>query len=791
MTTAEVPLHRVLGLTDEELDAIREKLSREPNALELAMFSVMWSEHCSYKSSRPLLKTLPTKGKDVVAGVGEQAGVIAIGDGLAVAFKIESHNHPSAVEPYQGAATGVGGILRDVFAMGARPIAVLDALRFGDPTDPRTRHLVDGVVRGVGGYGNCVGVPTVGGELVFDPSYQGNPLVNVMAIGLLEDGMLTRASADGPGNLVVLYGSATGRDGIGGASVLASATFGDQDPSKRPSVQVGDPFAEKLLIEATLELIARQLVVSIQDLGAAGITCATCETADRGGTGMLVDLDAIPRREPGLEPFEVMISESQERMVAIVEPAQWEAVREVCNRWELPVAVIGRVTVEPDVVVLTTPDGSGALDAEGRPVAGAVELARIPAPALASEAIVFNRESRAPARRRPAPAPGSPAEAVDALPVRGQDPGAVLTALLGSPNLSSRRPVFEQYDHNVQANTVAGPGRGAAVLRVKGTTKALVATTDGNASVSKIDPWLGAALSVAEAARNVSITGARPLGVTNCLNYGDPTRPEAFWALAEGVRGLADACVALGLPVTGGNVSLYNEAPGSAIAPTPEIGIVGLLDDVSTRVGPAFRADGNAVVLVGQPGGGLAGSEYARLAGAAVEDGPPTLDLELEARLQTFIREAIARGLVESCQDVSGGGLAVALAEMCIWGGRGAQLRLRVGDSPAVGLFGESPSRLVCEVVPRHVPAFGLLALHHGIHTEALGSTGGPRLVIELAGEGATGAAEERGSRIADALEAVVDDLRHAWEHGLPRALGWEGDDDPDGAALPGLEVAG
>ncbi len=789
--TPEVPLHIALGLNDVELDAIREKLGREPNGLELAMFSVMWSEHCSYKSSRPLLRTLPTKGRDVVAGVGEQAGVIAIGDGLAVAFKIESHNHPSAVEPYQGAATGVGGILRDIFAMGARPIAVLDALRFGDPSDARTRHLVDGVVRGVGGYGNCVGVPTVGGELVFDPSYQGNPLVNVMAIGLLEEGMLTHASGDGPGNLVVLYGSATGRDGIGGASVLASATFGDQDPSKRPSVQVGDPFAEKLLIEATLELIARKLVVSIQDLGAAGITCATCETADRGGTGMLVDLDAIPRREPGLEPFEVMISESQERMVAIVEPVQWEAVREVCRRWELPVAIIGRVTAEPDVVVLTTPDGSGALDAAGRPVVGAVELARIPAPALASEAIIFNRESRPPARRRPAPAPGSAAPLVDALPLRGQDPAAVLAALLGSPNLSSRRPVFEQYDHNVQANTVEGPGRGAAVLRIKGTKKALVATTDGNASVSQADPWLGAALSVAEASRNVSITGARPLGVTNCLNYGDPTRPEAFWALAEGVRGLADACVALGLPVTGGNVSLYNEAPGSAIAPTPEIGIVGLLDDVSTRVGPAFRADGNTVMLVGLPGGGLAGSEYARLAGAALEDGPPAIDLELEARLQAFVREAIARGLVESCQDVSGGGLAVAIAEMCIWGGRGAQLRLGVGDSPAVALFGESPSRLVCEVVPRHVPAFGLLALHHGIHTDALGTTGGPRLVIELTGEGATGAAEERGSRIADALEAVVDDLRHVWEHGLPRALGWEGDDDSDGAALPGLEVAG
>jgi phosphoribosylformylglycinamidine synthase II len=790
------PLHRTLGLEDVELEAIREKLGRQPNDLELAMFSVMWSEHCSYKSSRPLLATLPTKGEDVVAGVGEQAGVIAIGDGLAVAFKIESHNHPSAVEPYQGAATGVGGILRDVFAMGARPIAVLDALRFGDPSDARTRHLVDGVVRGVGGYGNCVGVPTVGGELVFDPSYQGNPLVNVMAIGLLEDGMLMRASADGPGNLVVLYGSATGRDGIGGASVLASATFGEQDPSKRPSVQVGDPFAEKILIEATLEIIAKGLAVSIQDLGAAGITCATCETADRGGTGMLVDLDAIPRREPGLEPFEVMISESQERMVAIVEPGRWEGVRAVCERWDLPVAIIGRVTEEQDIVILTGPDGHGALDADGHPVDGALELARIPARALASGAIVFKRESRAPARRRLAPAPGAPAESVDHLPLRGQDPGAVLLALLGSPNLSSRRSVYEQYDHNVQANTVAGPGRGAAVIRIKGTTKALVATTDGNASVSALDPWLGAAMSVAEATRNVSITGARPLGVTNCLNYGDPTRPEAFWALAEGVRGLADACVALGLPVTGGNVSLYNEAPGSAIAPTPEIGIVGLLTDVATRVGPAFRADGNSVLLVGHAGPGLAGSEYARLAGAALEDGPPALDLALERQLQAFIREAIARGLVESCQDVSGGGLAVTLAEMCMWGDTGAQLRLGVGDSPAVALFGESPSRLVVETAPRHAPALALLARHHGLPVDTLGTTGGTRLVVELGGEGATGAAEERGSRVADALEVPVADMRHAWEHGLPRALGWEGGGEADDAAdhaaeaaLPGMEA--
>jgi len=790
----EAPLHRVLGLADVELDAIRDKLGREPNALELAMFSVMWSEHCSYKSSRSLLRTLPTRGKDVVAGVGEQAGVVAIGDGLAVAFKIESHNHPSAVEPYQGAATGVGGILRDIFAMGARPIAVLDALRFGDPADARTRHLVDGVVRGVGGYGNCVGVPTVGGELVFDPSYQGNPLVNVMAIGLLEQGMLTHASGDGPGNLVVLYGSATGRDGIGGASVLASATFGDQDPSKRPSVQVGDPFAEKLLIEATLELIAKGLVVSIQDLGAAGITCATSETADRGGTGMLVDLDAIPRREPGMEPFEVMISESQERMVAIVEPASWDAVRAVCERWDLPVAVIGRVTEERDIVVLTSPDGTGALDAAGRPVPGAEELARIPARALASEAIVFERESRAPARRRPAPAPGAASTPVDSLPLRGQDPGAVLIALLGSANLSSRRQVYEQYDSNVQSNTVAGPGRGAAMLRIKGTTKALVATTDGNAPVGQHDPWLGAAMSVAEAARNVSITGARPLGVTNCLNFGDPTRPEAFWQLAEAVRGLADACVALDLPVTGGNVSLYNEAPGSAIAPTPEIGIVGLLDDVATRVGPALRGEGNAVILVGETKAGLAASEYERLAGAAPEDSPPPLDLEREVAVQAFIREAIARRLVESCQDVSGGGLAVAVAEMAMWGDTGARLRVGVGDSPAVALFGESPSRLVVEVRPPHVPAFELLARQHRLPVHGLGTTGGTRLVIELAGDGATGAAEERGSRIADALDVPVADLRHAWEHGLPRALGWEGSGAADHvaeAALPGVEVAG
>jgi phosphoribosylformylglycinamidine synthase len=731
----------------------------------------MWSEHCSYKSSRPLLRTLPTgsAADGVVAGPGENAGVIAIGDGLAVAFKIESHNHPSAVEPTQGAATGVGGILRDIFTMGARPIAVLDALRFGDPANPRTRHLVDGVVRGVGGYGNCVGVPTVGGELVFDPSYQGNPLVNVMAIGLLEERRLTLAAAPGPGNLVVLFGSATGRDGIGGASVLASATFTDDDPSKRPSVQVGDPFAEKLLIEASLELIERGLVEGLQDLGAGGITCATSETADRAGTGIAIDLDAIPRREPGLAPFEVLISESQERMCAAVLPEQWPAVREVCQRWGLPVAIIGRVTADGDIAVV-----EGGLDATGRPAVGARELARVPASALTSEAIVHDRLALAPTHRRDAPAPGAPASVSDNLPERGMDPGAVLLALLGSPNLSSRRTVFEQYDSTVGADTVVGPGQGAAVLRVKGSAKALVASTDGNQAVGSIDPWLGAALSVAEATRNVSITGARPLGVTNCLNYGDPTRPEAFWQLQEGVRGLGDACRALGLPVTGGNVSLYNESPAGSIAPTPEIGVVGLLDDVALLVGPAFRHEGDTVVLIGDATPGLVGSAYADLAGAALEDGPPGLDLAREAAVQAFIREAIARGLVVSAQDVSGGGLAVALAECSMWGGIGAKVRIALVASPAVALFGESPSRIVVSCKAGHAPALELLARQFGLPVESIGSVGGDSLVIESTGAGPMGAAEERGSRVADALEVPLADLRHAWEHGLPRALGWE-----------------
>jgi phosphoribosylformylglycinamidine synthase len=759
-TVAEptTPLHRALGLTDEESDAIRERLGRDPNDLELAMFSVMWSEHCSYKSSRRHLSTLPVGGDDVVAGPGENAGVIAIGEGLAVAFKLESHNHPSAVEPYQGAATGVGGILRDIFTMGARPIAILDALKFGDPAEARTRALVRGVVRGVGGYGNCVGVPTVGGELVFHPSYATNPLVNVMAIGLLEERHLTRAAAPGPGNFVVLFGSTTGRDGIGGASVLASATFDDASAAKRPSVQVGDPFAEKLLIEASLELIEAGLVEGLQDLGAAGITCAVSETADRAGTGIRVDLDAVPRREPGMAPFEVMISESQERMCAIVTPRRLDAVLEVCARWGLPAAVIGTVTDDGRIEV----------------VSGDRVLAAIPAAALTSEAIVFDRIARPPVKTRPAPAPGAPSEAGEGLPERGMDPGAVLLALLGDPNLGSRAWVTTQYDETVGTDTVEAGERGAAVLRIKGSRKGLVAATDAQAVVAAADPWLGAAMAVAESARNVAITGARTLGATNCLNFGDPTDPEEFWRFTESVRGLADACRVLGLPVTGGNVSFYNASPSGAILPTVQIGIVGLLEDVERRVSPAFRRAGDVVALIGETSPGLAGSAYATLAGTAPDDGPPDLDLVREGALQAWLVVAAREGLLASAQDVSGGGLAVAMAESAIWSGLGARLQLGVGSTPSVDLFGESPGRVVVSTDPAAWERLVASAAAHGLPARRLGLVDGEHLIIELVGEGATGAAEERGAGVADALDVEVRDLAHAWRSALPRALGEE-----------------
>ncbi len=755
-------LHRQLGLTDDELDAIVERLGRTPNDLELAMFSVMWSEHCSYKSSRSLLKTLPTTGDDVLAGPGENAGVVRIGDGLAVAFKLESHNHPSAVEPFQGAATGVGGILRDVVAMGARPIALLDPLKFGWPDDEATRRLVRGVIGGIGAYGNCVGVPTVGGELLFDPTYTDNPLVNVMCVGLVAENGLAHAVARTPGHLAILFGSPTGRDGIGGASVLASAVFGEGSAEMRPSVQIGDPFAGKLLIEASLELVERELVEGLQDLGAAGLTCAASEMADSGGTGIRIDLEAVPRRETGMAPFEVMISESQERMLAVVAPENVAAVQNVCRRWGLPSAVVGLVTDDGDVVVVAGDD---------------IEIARIPARALASQAIQISRIASPPQRRRHAPAPGEEPLPHDGLPERGMDPGAVLEALLGHANLGSRAWVTTQYDQTVGTDTVEGCDRAAAVVRIKGTSKALVMATNSQPAVAIHDPALAAQLAVAECARNVAITGARPLGVTNCLNFGDPSNTEAFWQLSESVRGLGEACRALGLPVTGGNVSLYDESPLGRIAPTAQIGVVGLLDDLESLVRPQFRNEGDLVVLLGEAGPGMAGSAYERIAGIAPEDRPPSIDLGREASLQKLVRQAAEDRLFASAQDVSGGGLAVALAECAIWGGIGADLTLAVALAPAVALFGESPTRVVVTIAPERWNELARLASGMRVACRRLGTVGGDRLRIRLSGIGATGAAEARGAGVADEVDVPLTELRKAWNRALPTALGsdWAG----------------
>ena len=736
----------------------------------------------------------PTAGKDVVAGIGEQAGVIAIGDGLAVAFKIESHNHPSAVEPYQGAATGVGGILRDVFAMGARPIAVLDALRFGDPSDARTRHLVDGVVRGVGGYGNCVGVPTVGGELVFDPSYQGNPLVNVMAIGLLEEGMLTRASADGPGNLVVLYGSATGRDGIGGASVLASATFGDQDPSKRPSVQVGDPFAEKLLIEATLELIAKGLVVSIQDLGAAGITCATCETADRGGTGMLVDLDAIPRREPGMEPFEVMISESQERMVAIVEPGRWEAVRAVCERWDLPVAVIGRVTEEPDIVVLTGPDGAGALDPDGgRSPARRSSPGSRPAPSP-REAIVFERESRAPARRRAAPAPGAADGAGRHAPAARPGPGrrAHRAPRLGEPVVAPRGVRAVRLERPVQHRRGPGPRRRRAPDQGH----------DEGARRHDRRQRPGRPARPVAGRRDVGRRG-RPQRVDHRRaaagrdELPQLRRPDPAGGVLAARRGRPRPVRRVRRPRACRSPAATSRCttrrPARAIAPTPEIGIVGLLDDVATRVGPAFRAEGNAVAHGRRHGArarrlGVRAARRRRARGRPAAARPRPRD----RRPGVHPRGDRARPRRELPGRVGRRPRGRARRD----GDLGRRRARRCASASAT----RRPSR--CSARARRGSSSRssrATSRRSSCSPASTGSRSTPSARPAARGSSSSspatappGAAEERGSRIADALEVPLADLRHAWDHGLPRALGWEGDGGADhvaDAALPGTEV--
>ncbi len=705
----EEPLHRALGLTDDELERIRAILGREPNRNELAMFSVMWSEHCSYKSSKVHLRTLPTEGPGVLVGPGQDAGVVDVGDGLAVAFKMESHSHPSAIEPYQGAATGVGGIIRDVISMGARPIALLDPLYFGPLTEERNRWLLEGVVAGIGGYGNCIGVPTVGGEVKFAPPHTTNPTINVMCVGIAPvERLVTAARTVHEGSYLVLFGAATGRDGIGGVSVLASRTLEEGAEESRPSVQIGDPFAGKLLLEACMELAERGLLEGLQDLGGAGLTCATSESAARARMGAEIDLETVPLRAPDLEPFEILTSESQERMLAIVAPEHLEEVRAVCARWGLASAVLGRMVAGDRLRVRM----------------GDVVVADVPARSLADEGPVYHR---------PLEEPGWLAALREDDPTFTTvtvEPLEAFRAVLGSPNVASKRWVWEQYDHLVQGNTLAGPGGDAALVRVPGTMKALALATDAKGRFGYLDPYLGAAHAVAEAARNVAMTGARPVAITNCLNFGNPERPEVMWQFAESVRGMGDACRALGTPVTGGNVSFYNESAGSAIWPTATIGMLGLLEDHRLAVRTAFRP-GCVVYLLGETRPELGGSEFAEVVLGRVSGRPPVLDLERERALHRLVAESARRGLLCSAHDCSDGGLAVALAESAIAGGVGFAVSV-AGDLPwYVALFSESASRAVVSVEPARATELEDLCGAHGVPCARLGETGGPRLVFD------------------------------------------------------------
>jgi phosphoribosylformylglycinamidine synthase II len=717
------PLHRALGLTDGEFDRIHEQLGRDPNDFELAVYSLLWSEHCGYKHSKPLLRRFPTSGERVLQGPGENAGVIDVGDGLAVALKVESHNHPSAVEPFQGAATGVGGILRDIFAMGARPIAILDSLRFGELDDDRQRHLFAGVVSGVGHYGNCVGVANLGGEVEFDDAYEHNCLVNAMCVGLLDAGRLTTARASGVGNLLVLYGSRTGRDGIGGASVLASQGFDETSSDKRPSVQIGDPFMGKKLIECTLELLDRGLLASLQDLGAAGLASSTSEMAARGGVGLDVDLSRVPLRESDMQPFEIMISESQERMAAVVEPAMLDRVVKICNRWDVDATVIGEVA------------GHGMLRAyfDGEMVGD------MPVETLVDGAPQYQVPRERPARLVDASRTFAPVA----------DPGAALRAMLGSPAAGSRRWVHRQYDQLVGSGTAVRPGGDAGVVRLTPSRRAIAISLDGNGRRTSLDPRRGGMSAVCEAARNVACTGARPAAVTNCLNFGNPETGEVGYELAEAIEGMALACEALDLPVVSGNVSLYNEHFGRPIHPTPVVGVVGVLDDAELAVPAGFRGEGDVVLVAGGGRRALDGSLYQKLVLGEVGGRIPEPDLRNERQLHEFLAAAAERRLLRSAHDVAGGGLAFAIAEAAIFGEVGVRA---TADAP----FAEGDGAAVISARPGDVAA--LAALAGGLPLVEIGATGGVR--IELAGEGAaTLGLDEAAALYEGAIPAAMGEM--------------------------------
>ena len=668
------------GLTRGEYERLVAMLGRTPTFTELGIVSALWSEHCSYKHSRPVLKTLPTTGPYVLQGPGENAGVISIGDGLAVAFKIESHNHPSAVEPYQGAATGVGGILRDVFTMGARPIAMLNSLRFGSLEDPRVRYLFSGVVKGIGDYGNCVGIPTVAGEIVFDPAYASNPLVNAMCVGLMHEEDLIRAKAQGVGNPIMAVGARTGRDGIHGAS-FASEDLSEASDAKRPRIQVGDPFTEKLLLEASLELIKSGHIVAIQDMGAAGLTSSSAEMAERGDVGVTIDVTKVPTRERGMTPYEILLSESQERMLVVAKKGHEEAVRAILSKWDLTAAVIGEVIAEP---VYRVTEGSKV-------------VAEFPGSRLVTDCPSYSpdaRESSVISQLR-----NTDPNSISSRPEE-RDHGWTLEKLLSSPTIASKAWAYRQYDSTVRTNTVVGPGGDAAVLRVRGTNKAIAVKTDCNGRYVYLEPRVGGRIAVAEAARNIACTGARPLAITNCLNFGNPTRPEVFYQFTEAVAGMGEACRALGTPVTGGNVSLYNESPAGAVYPTPVIGMVGLIDDVSRITRSTFQHDGDAILLLGEMGGELGGSEYLATIHDKVVGAPPHCDPAREKMVIDALLAAIEAGVVSSAHDCSDGGLAIALAECCIANldsESGAEIDLsRYSSLTDRGiLFGETQARII------------------------------------------------------------------------------------------------
>jgi phosphoribosylformylglycinamidine synthase subunit PurL len=717
MTTAASPAPTLqdalaLGLTAGEYQLVCEKQGGPPNALELAMYSLLWSEHCAYKHSKKLLRTLPTRGRHVVMGPGENAGAVDVGNGLACAFKVESHNHPSAVEPFQGAATGVGGILRDIFAIGARPIAVLDSLRFGEPTGQaatRTRYLLDAAVAGIGHYGNSIGVPTVGGEVYFEGPYEHNCLVNAMALGLGEQARLVRSAAAGEGNVLVLFGASTGRDGIGGASVLASAelaagdtTGGDSD--KRPTVQVGDPFEEKKLLECSLELLRRDLLVSLQDLGAAGLTSSAAEMASKGEVGIDIDVARVPLREADMEPFEVMVSESQERMLCVVEPANVDAVLALCEKWEVGAAAIGTVTAGERVRVF----------------AGAEQVGDMPVRALVDDCPLYDLDPQRPSTPLYPPPPASLAE--------GASIEQTLLALLASPNLASRRPLFEQYDAIVQSRTVRRPEQADAAVLALGDGSALAVSIDCNGRRVAADPYAGTVQTVLECAANLACVGAEPLGTTNNLNFGNPEKPHIAWQLTEAVRGLGDACRALDAPIVGGNVSLYNEGATGPIYPTPVVGMVGRMPDARLAGSLGFQRPGDEIALVGPFAPSLDASELAKLRGQALPDGLAAADVPAIRMAQIAVREAVRAGALRSAHDIAEGGLAIALAECCLAGGIGARVELGELSARAMeALFGEGPGGFV---VSGAAVALGELAQDAPLHW--LGTVGGDSLELKL-----------------------------------------------------------